>query len=165
MAGSIAALHCICRIDDEGTDLRHTWPLDVHRGIHISGNWVFTENAAQSMVGGMLFLHFTKAKPSHLGGLILRYRMFDDVAFAMKHRVQFIFQIRSEARGVPWLKPVPSRAWTSGPFTVQVPWRRRVVNPKPFQRRDDLVLLEPATFTAPDSSWLLGQTYLSKEAI
>ena len=40
-----------------------------------TGNWPVSEDAAQKLVGGSLFLHRSKQQPSHFGGQILSYRV------------------------------------------------------------------------------------------
>lgn len=40
-----------------------------------SGLWVVSEESAQKLVGGRLFLHAGKQQPSHFGGEILGYRV------------------------------------------------------------------------------------------
>lgn len=64
----MAAIHCIERTDNvRKTDrLKNEWE---------SGYWTLSEEAAQKLVGGSIYLHRGKQQPSHFGGRILSYRV------------------------------------------------------------------------------------------
>ena len=43
-----------------------------------SGYWVVSDETAQKLVGGNLYLHEKQSAPSHFGGTITGYRVFRD---------------------------------------------------------------------------------------
>lgn len=101
----MASIHFIC------PDRLHLTP-DPHP-VYESGNWDITEADARRLVGGMLFLHKTKATPSYFGGRIESYRVVDT---EHAHRARIVFRLTSllEARQVRWRGDRSPRAWTSG---------------------------------------------------
>jgi hypothetical protein len=64
----VASIHLIERTDN----VRKT---DKTKNEWESGNWVVSEEVAQKLIGGSLYLHRGKQHPSHFGGKILSYRV------------------------------------------------------------------------------------------
>lgn len=64
----MTAIHFIERSDNvrKTNRLKNEWE---------SGFWDVTEETAQKLVGGMLYLHRSRHQPSHFGGRILSYRI------------------------------------------------------------------------------------------
>jgi len=46
-------------------------PIDKEAGVWESGYWVISEETAEKLVGGNIYLHSGQTKPSHFGGRIL----------------------------------------------------------------------------------------------
>ncbi|MCP3165109.1 hypothetical protein [Myxococcus qinghaiensis] len=78
-----------------------------------SGNWAIKADEAKQLVGGMIYLHKTKAKPSYFGGRIEGVR-----ALVTTGNGPTLFVLRfkhlQEAREVRWKGVNYGRAWTSG---------------------------------------------------
>ena len=68
---------------------RHEWE---------SGYWVVSENTAQCLVGGDLYIHDGKLEPSHFGGAILGYRVQQGGEF--DGRIIFRFRASMEHKDV-----------------------------------------------------------------
>ena len=49
--------------------------IDPTRNEWESGTWPLSEEIAQKLVGGMMYLHRSKQQESHFGGQILSYRV------------------------------------------------------------------------------------------
>ncbi|UTH43679.1 hypothetical protein [Loktanella salsilacus] len=76
---------------------------------HRTGNWQFTLQEAQSLIGGKVYLHETKAKPSTIGGTVL------DVEPSLEEsRVVFIFTSEIGGKSKKWSGKDHGMAWTSG---------------------------------------------------
>jgi hypothetical protein len=86
------AIHLIGRLDN------NLKPTNLDQREWESGYWVVSENTAQGLVGGDLYIHDGKFKPSHFGGTILGYRMQQGGAF--DGRAIFRFQASLEHKGV-----------------------------------------------------------------
>jgi len=76
---------------------------------HKTGNWKFDMEEAQSLVGGKIFLHETKAEKSIIGGTV-----FSAEPSPEEGRVIFTFESDSEGKNKKWSGPDHAMAWTSG---------------------------------------------------
>jgi hypothetical protein len=63
-----------------------------------SGFWKMSQDTANSLVGGDLYLHSAKIKPSYFGGKILGFRVVEDGEW--KGRIVFEFEFSPEYKGV-----------------------------------------------------------------
>ena len=88
------------------------------RVIYESGNWWLTPMEAARLVGGLLFLHDAKAKPSYLGGRVLSFREVFVPEKAHPNRVVLRFVSSAECQGVPWDGDDYMMAWYSGIVVV-----------------------------------------------
>ena len=79
-----------------------------------SGKWDFVLDQAKTMIGGMIFLHNSKAEHSYFGGKVFEVRPTD---YNGSKRVEFKFQPMDEAKRVPWKGDMTQRAWHSGFLT------------------------------------------------
>jgi hypothetical protein len=75
--------------------------LDKERCIYESGYWPVAESDAVRLIGGMLYLHQTKAKLSKFGGIVLAHRREEEIE-QYRGRTVFKFQATKDARGVAW---------------------------------------------------------------
>ena len=63
-----------------------------------SGYWPLTEQVAQKLIGGVLYLHRTKLTSSHFGGDIIDYRVEESGSEA--GRVVFKLRAKADCKGV-----------------------------------------------------------------
>jgi hypothetical protein len=70
-------------------------------GVYLSGWWAFSDDAAQRLVEGSIFLHETKNVASRYGGRILGYR-HGPVGTADEGRIGIEFEFAESSRGVAW---------------------------------------------------------------
>ena len=83
--------HFLCRtVDGKPRHLRPTsFPL------FESGMWAIKEDEAKALVGGMIYLHETKAEPSYFGGVVIDYRPADGAEYADR----WVFTVASTLSG------------------------------------------------------------------
>lgn len=101
----MAAIHLICR---GGLHLR----VMVYPTFE-SGFWDLPEGDAVRVVGGMLYLHETKATPSYFGGVVRSFRVAGDDESA-PGRIVFAVESKGAGKGVPWRGASHAMAWTGG---------------------------------------------------
>jgi hypothetical protein len=89
------AIHFICKRDN-GHSLNNLH-FDKSTGLYRSGNWNVSDETAQSLVGGWLYLHATKTARSEFGGRIIGFEPIHDPDVARSDRI--IFLVRKEAEG------------------------------------------------------------------
>jgi hypothetical protein len=58
--------------------LNNIRPIPDSPGEWESGYWVVSEETAERLVGGDLYVHSSQSEPSHFGGRILSYRVHRD---------------------------------------------------------------------------------------
>ncbi|HEY3451544.1 MAG TPA: hypothetical protein VGK67_34620 [Myxococcales bacterium] len=102
---SMACIHLLCR-----------GALNVRKlegDLYESGDWDLAPEDAHSLVGGTLFLHEKKTKPSYFGGLITQFRVVE-ADRAHPRRVIFTLSSDTAAKGKAWEGDRKPRAWTGG---------------------------------------------------
>lgn len=105
-SGKPGSIHFICRGRLNLHALKH--PL------YESGNWDLSSEDAARVVGGLIFLHETKAERSYFGGRIEGFREIE-TDNARSRRVVFRFTSSvTEGKGREWQGDDSPRAWTSG---------------------------------------------------
>ena len=95
-------LHVINKQSDDGPGLRHLWPAPGEKDVFHSGYWDLPLAEAETLIGGMLYLHETKAKPSRFGGRVLSVEQREMNEFARPMRVVFKVESLREGRGQKW---------------------------------------------------------------
>ena len=95
-------LHLINKQDSAGPGLRNLRHSDTEGDVYLSGYWDLSLAEAQSLVGGMLYLHETKAKTSRFGGKVLSVEHVRVEEFAHKDRIVFKVLSLNDGRGVKW---------------------------------------------------------------
>jgi hypothetical protein len=95
-------LHLINKQNDKGPGLRNLQRLEGEKDTYLSGYWDIPLAEAQTLVGGMLFLHEAKAKPSRFGGKVLSVEQVRMEEFAHKNRIVFKILSLLEGRGAKW---------------------------------------------------------------
>ncbi|TMB35491.1 MAG: hypothetical protein E6J62_02705 [Deltaproteobacteria bacterium] len=98
------SIHFICR---RGLNLQV-----VKHPVYESGVWDIEKDAPR-LVGGMMFLHETKADKSYFGGRIESYRVVETDE-AHSRRVVFTVTSLREGKGASWRGTAHGMAWTSG---------------------------------------------------
>ena len=140
-----ARIHFICRKNPNGAGLTGVGPTrHSHFNFsYISGKWDVSEKDAQSLLGGLIFLHESKTKTSNFGGLI--YDWFKDPVPDKAHpdRISFKFLAVSEGRYAEWEGRNFMMAWQSevvpanNPIVWNVPPSQRHVG-KGFRSLKDI---------------------------
>ena len=74
--------------------------LSKERNEWASHCWAINEDVAKKLVGGEIYLHKSKDKPSHFGGIILSYEVMPDNAEKDAGRVIFNFRAGLEFKNV-----------------------------------------------------------------
>ena len=87
--------------------------IDKAHHLYASGVWDISETTAEKLIGGYIYLHKTKAKPSFFGGLVRAYRVIE-TDYAHSRRIEFEIESTTEARAVPWTGDIRTRDWWSG---------------------------------------------------
>ena len=126
-------IHFICRKSLNGTGLIGVQPTPHPKFnfSYISGKWDVSEKDAQSLLGGLIFLHDAKTKTSNFGGLI--YDWFKDPVLDKAHpdRISFKFLAVAEGRYAEWEGRNFMMAWQSEVVSANDPI---VWNVPPSQR-------------------------------
>lgn len=106
------AVHLICKGTPENKK-NGLEPTRIEGDIYTSRGWNFSRDEADSIVGGMIYFHRSKAKPSFFGGQIERWEwvVADDVA--RQNRIRFIFKRLDGGKNQKWRGQDHARAWTS----------------------------------------------------
>jgi hypothetical protein len=101
----MANLHLVCR---DSLNLHATKFPEFE-----SGFWDFTEEDAGRLVGGMLFLHDAKGKPSYFGGQVSAYRLAE-AGEKEPGRIVFTLVSKAEGKAVAWEGAKHAVAWNGG---------------------------------------------------
>lgn len=75
---------------------------ETETNVYYSGFWDIPLDEAECLVGGMLYLHEVKAKPSRFGGRVLAVEQVEKPEFARSKRVVFKVQALLEGKNVKW---------------------------------------------------------------
>ncbi len=78
-----------------------------------SGFWDIPEAQAHALVGGMLYLHQTKAEPSYFGGKVLGYRVAGS-AESLPGRIVFTVLSQQHGKSMAWEGASHGMAWDGG---------------------------------------------------
>ncbi len=69
-------------------------------GLFTSGFWKVSEDTAQKLVGGKIYLHTAWSSPSHFGGTIDSYSVHQSPGDDVDGRIVFHFTSQPEAKNV-----------------------------------------------------------------
>lgn len=78
--------------------LNNVHPVDDVRKEYESGYWAVSKDTAERLVGGDIYLHKSQDKPSHFGGQIVSYRIYQGGEY--DGRIVFRFRASMEYKGV-----------------------------------------------------------------
>lgn len=107
-------LHLLCR--REGTALKGL-SYNKETKTYISKAWDFPKEQASRLLGGSLFLHEEKNKPSTIGGIVtdvFEVTLDENDPEARKSRIAFKFEPKLEMKGAKWKGDDHAMAWNSG---------------------------------------------------
>lgn len=107
-------VHLICRMEPGSIYPKGVTPEADAPGCYVSHAWNFPISEAERLVGGMIYLHDSKAKPSRYGGEVVAVRPTKAVGVAREDRVEFIFKATLEGKNQEWRGADHDMAWTSG---------------------------------------------------
>ncbi len=101
----MTSLHLICR---SGLHL-----LPTKFPVFESGFWDLSADDAKRLVGGSLFLHETKSRPSYFGGTVLSWRVTEANE---PYPGRIVFEVCSTAsgKGAKWKGAAHAMAWSGG---------------------------------------------------
>lgn len=111
------AAHFICKPEGaglEGVKHRGSWT-------YTSQAWNISEELAQQLVGGFLYLHHTKSSPARMGGRVISFDLAEFPELPRSIRCVFTFQSLSECRNVAWRGKNHGRAYKSGLVDADLP--------------------------------------------
>ncbi len=120
-------IHFICRKKPF-----HRGYIGVERADHpmgdafSSGKWDLKPEGAQSLLGGLVFLHLTKASPAHTAGLIFDWTQVESLEAVRTQRVELFFLALIDAKYARWRGSDHSMAYTSGFHQKGEIWDRDV---------------------------------------
>lgn len=97
-----------------------------------TGHWIFNHSDARSLLGGFVFLHETKAKPAHFGGLIYDWQPVEVNDAKTSHRVLFHFLYTADALNANWQGHIHKQAWTGYIIDKKYPWNGTHQNGMPI---------------------------------
>ena len=95
-------LHLINKKSDQGPGLRNLRRFEDEKDVYLSGYWDIPLSDAQTLIGGMLFLHEAKAKLSRFGGKVLSVEQVRIEELAHKDRIEFKILSLPEGKGEKW---------------------------------------------------------------
>ena len=95
-------LHVLNRQSETGPGLRNLTKSDTEKDVFFSGYWDIAIAEAETLIGGMLYLHESKSKTSRFGGRVLAVEQVQKDEFARAIRVKFKLRAMIEGRGVKW---------------------------------------------------------------
>ena len=107
-------LHLLCRRD--GAALKGL-TFNKETKTYVSQAWDFPKEQAEKLLGGSVFLHEEKNKPSTIGGIVIdvfEVSLDDNDPAAKKDRVAFKFEPKLEMKGAEWRGDNHDMAWNSG---------------------------------------------------
>jgi hypothetical protein len=110
------AIHLINRRD--GASLHGLTRWDGHPNSFRSCCWRITDEEAAELIGGWVYFHEAKSKPSRLGGLILGFEPGED---DMAERKIILFQVDNRARQQSWRGADHGMAMWSGVIDADFP--------------------------------------------
>jgi len=107
-------LHLLCRRN--GAALKGL-TFDKETKTYVSRAWDFQTEQAKKLLGGSIFLHEEKSKPSTIGGIVtdvFEVSLDEHDPAAKKDRIAFKFEPKLEMKGAKWKGDNHAMAWHSG---------------------------------------------------
>jgi hypothetical protein len=124
---SYKSIHFICRRDPGKLGYIGLEKADHEMGSAFSSEkWDLKPQGAQSLLGGLIFLHLSKSSPAHTGGLIFDWSEVEALESARTKRIKFYFLALADAKYATWQGIDHSMAYTSGIHIKTNTWERDV---------------------------------------
>src|SRR5689334_4789757 len=109
----MSAIHIICHRDETG-QLKGLSRIPSSKPHYISECWDINDKEASQLLGGWVYFHATKKKPSEFGGRILEVAVGKREGAAIPLGIVFTLEAHREGRGQKWRGQDHGRAWTGG---------------------------------------------------
>ena len=120
-------IHFICRRNPDGRGYIGVKPAKHPMGYAYSTEkWDLKASEAQSLLGGLIFLHLTKASPAHTAGLIYDWEEIEALESARTERIKFYFLALADAKYAKWKGVDHPMAYTSQFHQKGETWERDV---------------------------------------
>ena len=120
-------IHFICRKDPDGRGYVGVYPVRHPMGSAFSSEkWDLKPSEAQSLLGGLIFLHLTKASPAHTAGLIYDWDEIEALDVGRTRRVIFYFLALADSKYARWQGSDHMMAYNSGLHQKGETWERDV---------------------------------------
>lgn len=97
----VKAIHFKCGLGANGRPLGLS-AIDKPATRFRSCCWDVTEEEARQLVGGWIYLHETKAKPSYFGGVVYAFEAVRVEDAAHQDRIAFMFEAKPHGKGQNW---------------------------------------------------------------
>lgn len=121
------SVHFICRRKPDSRGYIGVEPVGHPMGSAFSSEkWDLKPSEAQSLLGGLIFLHLAKASPAHTAGLIYHWEEVEALESARTERIKFYFLALADAKYAKWQGVDHSMAYTSGFHQKGETWERYV---------------------------------------
>lgn len=120
-------IHFICRRKPNGLGYIGVDPAKHPMGSAFSSEkWDLKPAEAQSLLGGLIFLHLTKASPAHTAGLIYDWEAVEALESARTERIKTYFLALADAKYAKWKGVDHPMAYTSKFHQKGETWERDV---------------------------------------
>lgn len=120
-------VHFICRKAPNGWGYMNLSPVKHPMNFAFSsGKWDLKPLEAQSLTGGLIFLHLTKSTAAHTAGLIYDWKEVEAPEFARTKRIIFYFLALADAKYATWQGDSHLMAHTSKFHRKGETWERDV---------------------------------------
>lgn len=121
------SVHFICRRNPDRRGYIGVEPVKHPMGYAFSSEkWDLKPSEAQSLLGGLIFLHLTKASPAHTAGLIYHWEDVEALESAHTERIKFYFLALADAKYATWKGPQHPMAYVSKFDEKGETWERDV---------------------------------------
>lgn len=112
------AVHLICRYDEDRKRPKGIFKIE-GKDRHTSEAWCFSNEEAESLIGGTIFFHKTKKKKSHFGGTVTAFEELFRDDLARKDRIKFTLTATTEAKNQNWRGKDHGMAWTGDIIDIE----------------------------------------------
>jgi hypothetical protein len=112
------AVHVICRFEEDTKRPKGIFKIE-GKDQYISEAWDFSNEDAESLIGGTIFFHTAKSEKSFFGGTISAFEELYRDDLVRKERIRFTLTSTLESKNQPWRGMDHSMAWTSGIINIE----------------------------------------------
>ena len=112
------AVHLICRYEENRKRPKGIFKIE-GQDRYTSEAWDFSNEEAESLIGGTIFFHKKKSDKSHFGGTITAFEEITRDDLSRKERIKFTLTSTLEAKNQPWRGRDYNMAWTGDILDVE----------------------------------------------